>query len=204
MKDLLLSYNQLKRNFTSREYLLSLLGIHISPVVLASKPAVFINITNIVKKNLVQIWDREKKILFAQTKLKYEEMNRKQEGVSVLIYHPNHLSAVFQISEHVGFLHSFGYPDPDNLSSNIQFLKKRIYGGSFPHEVGLFLGIPLAEVRIFMHNPEKKPLMTGYWKVYLDMEGAKATFDQYNLLKRSFMEYILAGNKAEDYLYQII
>ncbi len=45
----------------------------------------------------------------------------------------------------------------------------------FPHEVGLFLGYPPADVDGFMHRKQACKL-SGIWKVYDDVEGASRQF----------------------------
>ena len=45
----------------------------------------------------------------------------------------------------------------------------------FPHEIGLFLGYPPADVDGFMHRKEDFKL-SGLWKVYDDVEGAIRQF----------------------------
>ncbi|NLD84106.1 MAG: DUF3793 family protein [Clostridiales bacterium] len=47
----------------------------------------------------------------------------------------------------------------------------------FPHEVGLFLGYPPADVEGFMHRKERCKLC-GLWKVYDDVEGAVRQFEK--------------------------
>lgn len=47
--------------------------------------------------------------------------------------------------------------------------------GDFPHEIGLFLGYPPADVDGFMHRKHACKL-AGIWKVYDDVEGAVRQF----------------------------
>ena len=47
--------------------------------------------------------------------------------------------------------------------------------GDFPHEIGLFLGYPPADVDGFMHRKHACKL-SGIWKVYDDVEGAARQF----------------------------
>lgn len=55
-------------------------------------------------------------------------------------------------------------------------LISRIRGDrDFPHEVGLFLGYPPADVDGFMHRKQACKL-SGIWKVYDDVEGAARQF----------------------------
>ena len=59
-----------------------------------------------------------------------------------------------------------------NPNACIARLISRIRGDrDFPHEVGLFLGYPPADVDGFMHRKHACKL-TGIWKVYDDVEGA--------------------------------
>ena len=38
----------------------------------------------------------------------------------------------------------------------------------FPHEIGVFLDYPLADVEGFIRNAGRDYLLSGYWKVYHD------------------------------------
>lgn len=203
MNERLLSYNNLRKSYTTREYLLDLIAFHVCPVLLAAKPSALIGLTNIIKKNLVEVWDQEKAKLFYKKKICYEELKRKRDSVSILFYHPEDLQAVLNVSAHSRFLKRYGYPVEEDLVAIFKTLKKR-FNSVFPHEVGIFLGIPLADVLCFIHCPENKPLQTGYWKVYTDPENARLTFAGYNAVKRNYINFILEGNKAEDYLRIII
>ena len=63
-----------------------------------------------------------------------------------------------------------------NPNACIARLITRINGcRDFPHEVGLFLGYPPADVDGFMHRKEACKL-SGIWKVYDDVDGAERQF----------------------------
>ena len=47
----------------------------------------------------------------------------------------------------------------------------------FPHEIGLFLGYPLEDVKGFIINAGKNSKSTGYWKVYGDVEKSERIFE---------------------------
>lgn len=68
-----------------------------------------------------------------------------------------------------------GYP-PGNANACLAHLIARLRAeGGFPHEVGLFLGYPPADVDGFMHRKDSYKLC-GLWKVYDDVEGAIRQF----------------------------
>ena len=58
--------------------------------------------------------------------------------------------------------------------------------GEFPHEIGVFLGYPLADVIGFIENRGKNFTACGYWKVYTDPTAAQAEFDRYKKCERIY------------------
>ena len=56
----------------------------------------------------------------------------------------------------------------------------------FPHEIGVFLGYPLADVIGFIQNRGKNFTACGYWKVYTDPTAAQAEFDRYKKCERIY------------------
>jgi hypothetical protein len=49
----------------------------------------------------------------------------------------------------------------------------------FPHEIGIFLGYPLADVIGFIEQKGRNCKCCGFWKVYCDEQEAKKTFAKY-------------------------
>ena len=58
--------------------------------------------------------------------------------------------------------------------------------GTFPHEIGIFLGYPLADVKGFIINHGHNCLCCGDWKVYSDPENAVKTFRRYCKCKQIY------------------
>lgn len=76
----------------------------------------------------------------------------------------------------------------------LETLKSRIKGcDCFPHEIGLFLGYPLADVIGFIENQGKNCCMCGYWKVYCDEYQARQTFEQYTRCRRLYQKMFREG-----------
>lgn len=57
----------------------------------------------------------------------------------------------------------------------------------FPHEIGVFLGYPIEDVRGFIENQGRNCLCTGVWKVYGDRSGAEKTFRRYRRCRQTYM-----------------
>ena len=78
------------------------------------------------------------------------------------------------------FLREFGYGQENNLPAILAKLAERLEKSSgFPHEIGLFLGYPLEDVKGFIANKGRNCKCTGYWKVYGDVGTAQNLFQKY-------------------------
>lgn len=103
-----------------------------------------------------------------------------RERLLVYIYHEHLLSARLRASDVQAFLTKCGYSRHMSLQEMLTFLGKRITCGSFPHEIGVFLGYPLADVEGFIRNAGQNCLLCGCWKVYSEPTRAQQTFAQYD------------------------
>ncbi|WP_026652384.1 DUF3793 family protein [Butyrivibrio proteoclasticus] len=99
--------------------------------------------------------------------------------VLIYLYRPDLLKRDFSNQEVCKILKEKGYSyhNADRCVAELADHLKQ--DASFPHEIGLFLGYPVADVLGFMKSPEKGVKYTGFWKVYSDEASALKTFDQY-------------------------
>ncbi|MCR4579270.1 MAG: DUF3793 family protein [Treponema sp.] len=65
--------------------------------------------------------------------------------------------------------------------------------GGFPHEVGIFLGYPLADVIAFEKHDGKNCKYCGYWKAYSNVENAKMCCCMYNNCSRMCKQWFEEG-----------
>ena len=95
------------------------------------------------------------------------------------VYHEMMLELQLSRPEIKRFLRHYGYRDNMTLDEMLALLSERVKCGSFPHEIGIFLGYPLEDVDGFIKNKGKNFLMCGCWKVYGNVENARKTFEAY-------------------------
>jgi hypothetical protein len=105
---------------------------------------------------------------------------RERKGrVLVYVCRNSKLEADFQKPGVKEFLMGFGYGE-FSAEFCIKKLKERIAEtDGFPHEIGLFLGYPLGDVKGFIENKGKNFLCCGNWKVYCDECEAVKSFAKY-------------------------
>ena len=98
----------------------------------------------------------------------------------VYIYNRKMLSAWLGIPQVRELLAEYGYSKMMTVDEKLDLLASRMSCGSFPHEIGAFLGYPVGDIRGFISNSGKNCLLCGYWKVYENAEKAQRTFDEYD------------------------
>ena len=77
------------------------------------------------------------------------------------------------------FLEHYGYGGM-NPARAVEHLKDRLScSDEFPHEVGIFLGYPLEDVKDFIENKGQNYKCAGCWKVYCDECQARRTFEKF-------------------------
>ena len=120
----------------------------------------------------------------------------------VLFYRPCELGKYLRQPGVYDLIREYGYTDLSidkilgRLSQRVSDFARR--GMGFPHEIGVFLGYPLDDVKGFIENEGKKYLMIGYWKVYSDIAGARMVFNAYDRAKDCAVYEFLTGKSIRE------
>lgn len=101
---------------------------------------------------------------------------RWRDGRALLyLYRPKMLERDLREPLSRKLLSECGYIREDAAGCLVQLISRLRTEKEFPHEIGLFLGYPPADVDGFMHRKDECKLC-GLWKVYDDVEGAIRQF----------------------------
>jgi len=85
------------------------------------------------------------------------------------------------------FLQTYGYENTD-VDQAIERLHIRLEkGGNFPHEIGLFLGYPLGDVKGFIENAGKNSKCAGCWKVYCNECETMKLFERFRKCREIYL-----------------
>lgn len=106
-------------------------------------------------------------------------LKQDKETALIYVYRRSFLERDLSAEEVPEMLAEYGYAGwmPEQC---IQKLKERFLDyEAFPHEVGLFLGYPLWDVREFIQQKGQNYLFCGVWKVYGKETEAKALFGKF-------------------------
>ena len=140
--------------------------------------------------------------LFCGMNISYHMLSESDGKCLVLFYRPEELEAYLRGPEISSLIREYGYSSR-NLSETLRRLTLRVRECmknrmGFPHEIGAFLGYPVNDVRGFIQNEGKGYLMTGYWKVYENLAGAKMIFNKYDRAKDSAVNEFLTGKTIRE------
>lgn len=119
----------------------------------------------------------------------------RETSVLIYAYRPKHLQKDLNQSGTRDLLEKYGYADCD-VKNCISRLKKRLYDyDCFPHEIGVFLGYPLEDVKGFIENEGKNCKSCGMWKVYCNEGEKQKLFDKFKRCKEVYIQVFESGRK---------
>jgi hypothetical protein len=131
---------------------------------------------------------------------------QRKTGALVFVYRADDLARVLSHGPSRSFLDGRGY-DTSSPTACVASLRQHMeeheclrgkYSAcEFPHEVGLFLGYPYADVMGFIENRGQRSLCTGRWKVYSDEARARNMLACYNRVTALFDRLYEEGSTIE-------
>lgn len=188
-KDLFIKFSEKLKLMDDKYYLFTLIDYHAAPTIRKVKAASTIAFRNSERK-VVYLWKKYGREYINKYNISCIEIKEKKDSCIVLFYNDELLKKVLRKNSTMDFLSNFGYSENMSLEGMLLHLKSRFHDGC-PHELGLFLGIPLGDVKDFMYNPQKRCIFTGYWKVYNNGETARRIFNCYDRQKQTVINRVL-------------
>ena len=114
----------------------------------------------------------------------------------IYVYRPRLLSEALEDQDACRLLRENGYRCSRPEQCLIHLIDRLRDSEEFPHEIGLFLGYPPADVDGFIHRHDEC-IFTGTWKVYADVEHAKQLFEQYRQCTDRCLHCLANGKTLE-------
>lgn len=175
------------------EYLMHTIGYHAAPTLKGVKVSSLINFTG---RNFIA-WKKYKHLIRKNLSVKFEVLKQACKSEVVLFYHEEGLRDI--IKRHQHFLSQFGYKS-QCLQLALKHLSSR-FNGACPHEIGLFLGYPVDDVKCFLAC-DKTCLRVGYWKVYHNEPEALRIFKTFDQAKEDYHHYLSHGYLPSEIITQ--
>ena len=169
----------------------SVLAFHGAPTLLGVKCANLISFD--MCEETITEYLHEFKYRLSESGLTAVQLCKCRKRTLVYIYNEKMLTAWLSMPKVQQFLSEYGYTCDMSLEQKLRRLSCRISCGSFPHEIGAFLGYPVEDIRGFISNSGKNCLLCGYWKVYTNAENARQTFNKYDRCRNILFDKLKSG-----------
>lgn len=184
----------LKESGSEEKNLAVLLAIHCAPIIKGSKAA---NLMTVTEKEFGVI-----RFLLQGTNISCCFLNADADRGILYLYREKELKKYLETEEIRRFLKNFGYQEED-IGAMLKRLSGRIrrYHGreiQFPHEIGIFLGYPLMDVKGFIENEGKNFIYMGYWKVYHNVQEAIRLFKRYDEEREQAVREVVLGKTIKE------
>lgn len=144
---------------------LVLLIDRIGATIAGVKPAELLNLPSNNNCNNIS-WENCKDCILKNSNVKMQVVDRCKGRRHVLFYHEQELKKVIDQSEVAEFLSELGYPVKCSFEDYLEHLMVRLNSDEFPHEIGIFLGYPLKDVKGYLGKNNLKHVHSNGWKVY--------------------------------------
>ncbi len=171
-----------------RQSLEHTLAVHSAPTLLGIKCANLISVA--VDERNMHDYQQE---FESRSGLQMRVLCRCRDRRLLCVYHEMLLEMQLCQPEIRRFLAQYGYRNDMTVPEMLSYLAQRMQCGHFPHEIGVFLGYPLADVQGFILNHGKNCLLCGCWKVYSDPESARRTFANYDRCREILCDKLQQG-----------
>jgi hypothetical protein len=192
-----LDFHNKLNSLEDKEYIETFLVYNVSLIIAGVKPAVTITLKK-NKHKLYNSWKSFGHSFIKDINLNYIELRNDSTALIIMIYEESLLEKYLNYEQNQDFLINLGYSKNSSIDTYVNTLKSRYAQYHCPHELGLFLGIPIKDVKDFMECEPKKCLLCGYWKVYNDSNRAKIIFNNYDKIKEYTIKTMLKGNSSHD------
>lgn len=170
------------------------LALHGAPIIKGIK------IANLITVTVKEVGSINK--ILRGTNISYRVLKTGDKNVILYLYREKELEKYIFSTDVRDFLQMYGYAGSDidimldRLSDRIMLHKNG--KTEFPHEIGVFLGYPLMDVKGFLENSGENFSYVGYWKVYHDVQGALKLFKQYDEEREKTLEDIILGKTIRE------
>jgi hypothetical protein len=140
-------------------------------------------------------WSERRAWLVGEAGVSALELYRSRTSFTVLVYDRALLAAALGDPAAQRLLRRYAYPVGGGTAAQLAHLKGRFSGQAqtFPHEIGIFLGYPPADVSAFIETGGEAYLCCGYWKVYHDVAQAHDAFRRIDAVRMRAAKLIERG-----------
>jgi hypothetical protein len=181
------------RGMSDADYIKSLIAYHAAPTLLGIKPATLICPCR-AGRDLGRALKESASCLGSSFGVRVIALRNRSDARLVFIYDPDMLRRTLTGTGVREFLAETGYDVTEaGADELVSQLKEKFRGNGFPHEIGVFLGYPVEDVRCFIERRGRGCRTAGCWKTYGNPERVKNCSARFQRAKMLAAELIVGG-----------
>ena len=192
-RELVWDYNKMLSEISGKDYLQCIIAIGAAPTMKEVKPSNILTFKG--RKQVYRLWNMYKDEICNEIGLDYFQLIDRENSVTVMFYKSTVLKRHINQKQNMQFLNRIGYNEKLILSEQLSLLKER-FSYQCPHEMGIFLGIPVEDVCSFLEHNGKNCLFCRYWKVYHNPDKAQKMFEEFDMAKVYVINELLEKHNA--------
>nr|WP_252894502.1 DUF3793 family protein [Veillonella denticariosi] len=171
-----------------------IIGFHCAPAIRGIKLSNLVSIPRDMNEQ-IQLVLTEYNKEFNEMGLFFFELCRCKARRLLLVFRETQLRDYVRQPAVMTFLKAYGYHERMSIMEMLEHLRYRMEASvDFPHEIGVFLGYPLTDVKYFISRRGAGYHMCGgEWKVYDDVIGAQRSFMCYKACRQYCQTQLMLG-----------
>jgi len=170
-----------------------IIGYHCAPAIRGIKLSNLVSIPRDMNEQIQFVLTEYNKE-FNEKGLFFFELCRCKARRLLLVFREKQLRDYVRQPAVMTFLKAYGYHDRMSIMEMLEHLRYRMEASiDFPHEIGVFLGYPLKDVKCFISRRGSGYHMCGEWKVYHDVVDAQRSFLCYKACREFCQTQLMLG-----------
>ncbi|CUH94639.1 hypothetical protein P22_0705 [Propionispora sp. 2/2-37] len=188
-----------KAEIDEEEAFLKWLSIELAPTLCGSKPSTILSLIDTKYRAALTIWRKTGNKMLAVSPVRTLSLKSLKDRECVLFYRNDKLKQCICQPSHQLFLGKMGYPVNRGIGACLQELQER-FRVCCPHEIGIFLGIPLKDVQGFMGIGSLTETCRKEWCIYGDIQESLDVMERFAADKNHVNRLLLNGMNPEEIL----
>lgn len=191
----------LQRQETNNEgdFFFKWLAVELAPTIYGEKPGTILNLMNTSKLPMKTLWLEYGPALLAKSNIEWIVVKEEAKSSKIFFYRRDLLENHVNDPGIRDFLEGFGYHSSMNLEEMLCYFTER-FSYTCPHEMGIFLGIPLKDVLGFMGMSKECRTCEGMWQVYGDPVSSLGIMKRMEATKNQVVNWMTEGYAVKDVL----
>jgi len=193
------NFLQKKERENNTDFFFLWLAVELAPTIYGEKPGTLLNLMNTPKVPMKTLWLEHGNDLLHTSNLEWIVLKDEPGSMKILFYRVDLLTTSINDTRIRYFLGNLGYHSGMNLQDMLLYFKER-FQSMCPHEMGIFLGIPLRDVMGFMGMSKECRTCQGMWQIYGDPVSSLGIMKRMEANKSQVADWMMEGHAVADVL----